>query len=164
MSPARSWKTRIWPSHSGPGADADGRSINLGGDAGGDFPRNAFQDEGRDAGAVEGGGIGQQSVNGGRRLALDLVAAHAMDGLRRESNVSDDGNFGFDDAADERDARGSAFDFDGFGAAFLDEAHGVFKRLVSAGVVGAEGHVSHEKRMLARRGGRRGCDAASHPW
>jgi hypothetical protein len=66
-----------------------------------------------------------------------------MDGLGGESDVSDDGNFGVDDAANEGHARGAAFDFDGLGAGFLDEAHGVCKGLVRSGVVGTERHVSH---------------------
>jgi hypothetical protein len=43
--------------------------------------------------------------------------------LRSEAEVGDDGDFGVGEGADEFDAR--AFDFDGFGAGFLDEADGV---------------------------------------
>ena len=90
----------------------------------------------------------QQGVDGGRGLALHLVAAHAVHGLGRESDVADDRNLRVEDAADDGKARDSALDFDRLGAAFLDEAHGVLHRLAAAGVIGAEGHVCHQEGVV----------------
>ena len=113
----------------GTGADADGGGCDCSGDAGGDFARNAFQHQRGNPGSVERGGVGEQRVDGMRGFALHLVAAHAVHGLGSEPDVSDDRNLGVDDAADERNAGDAALDFHRFGAAFLDEAHGVLNRL-----------------------------------
>ncbi len=83
-----------------------------------------------------------------------------MHRLRRESDVSDDGNLRVDDAADERNARGAALDLHRFGTAFLDEAHGVLQRLAAARVIGTEGHVGHQKRVA--HGAAHGAGVVQH--
>src|ERR1700723_199159 len=42
----------------------------------------------------------------------------------------------------------AAFDFDGFGATFLDDADSVAQRFGDVGVIGAEGHVGDEQGVL----------------
>jgi len=81
-------------------ANADGGRADFCRDAYGNLAGNAFEDEGGDTGRVERGGIAEQRVNRGSGLALHFVAAHAMHGLRRESDVPDDGNFRVNDATD----------------------------------------------------------------
>ena len=107
----------------GAGADADGGNRELGGDCLGDFARHALKHDGAGAGLSEGAGIGLQLANGFRSAGLHAVAAHAMHALRGEAEMADDGHFGINEGADEVDAR--AFNFDRFGAGFLDEADGV---------------------------------------
>ena len=97
------------------------------------------------SGLVERDGVTQQPVDGLCGLALHLVAAHAMHRLRRQADVSDDRNLRVDNAADEGNAPGAALDLHRLGTTFLDEARGVLQRLAAARVIGAEGHVGHQK-------------------
>ncbi len=72
--------------------------------------------------------------------------------------MADDGNLGFDERADELDAR--AFDLDGFGAGLLDEADGVGDGLGDRAVIAAEGHVGHDER--AAHGAAHGARVVQH--
>ena len=54
----------------------------------------------------------------------------------------------FGEAGDEFETALAAFDFDGFGAGFLDEADGVAKGFGDVGVIGAEGHVGDDEGVL----------------
>ena len=114
------------------GADADGGSVDLGRDHGGDFARDAFEIHAGHAGAVERDSIAHELFDAAERLALHLVAAHHVDRLRGEADVPGDRNFGVDDAADQVDAFFPAFDLDDFGAGFFHEAGGVAHRVFRA--------------------------------
>ena len=127
----------------GAGADADGGDGQLGGDFFGDFAGNAFEDERAGAGMGEGECVRLELLDGFGGAGLDAVAAHAMEALRREAEVADDGNLGVGEGADQLDAR--PFDLDGFRAGFLDEADGVGEALGDGGVVAAEGHVGDDE-------------------
>ena len=107
----------------GAGADADGGDGELGGDLFGDFAGDAFEDQSAGAGMGEGEGVCPELLDGFGGAGLDAVAAHAVEALRGEAEMADDGNLGVGEGADEFDAR--AFDLDGFGAGFFDEANGV---------------------------------------
>ena len=90
-----------------------------------------------------GRGVGLELEDGFGGAGLNAVTAHAVKALRGEADVGNDGNFGFSEGADEIDAR--AFDFDGFGAGFLDEADGVGEALGYRAVIAAEGHIGYEQ-------------------
>src|SRR5579872_2671395 len=92
-------------------ADADGWSLHFGGNHGGDFAGHAFEDYAGDASAIEGDGIAHELLDSGKRLALDFVSAHHVDGLRGEADVSGDGNFGVNHAANQVGTFFSAFYF-----------------------------------------------------
>src|SRR5579864_7485984 len=82
-------------------ANPDGRSANLGGNHSCNFPRNAFEEETGHAGTVEGHGIAHQLLNAAQALALHLVAAHHIDGLRGQADMPGHRNLGVDDLADQ---------------------------------------------------------------
>jgi len=89
VRPARSWKTRTWPSQSGPApmpmvGVATWRLMRVA------TSRECLRDESGDTGVVKRSGVGKQRVYGIRGLALDFIAAHAMHGLGSKSDVSDD--------------------------------------------------------------------------
>ncbi len=127
----------------GAGADADGGDGELGGDGGGDFAGHAFEDDCAGSGIGEGVGVGFELEDGFSGAGLDAVAAHAVNALRGEAEVADDGDFGISEGADQFDAR--AFDLDGLGAGFLDEADGVGEAFGDRAVIAAEGHVGDEQ-------------------
>ena len=89
---------------------------------------------------------------------LHAIAAHAMHALRREAKMADDGNFGFDQRADQLDAR--AFDFDGFCARFFHKANGVGNPFGNRAVIAAEGHVGHDQ--SATHGAANGARVVEH--
>ena len=145
----------------GAGADADGGDAGLRGDAGGEFAGDAFEDDGDGAGVFERAGVGGEAVDGVEGLALHAIAAHAVDGLRREADVGDDGDFGVGEAADEFGAGAAAFDLDGLGAGFLDEAEGVARGVVERRSDRSRRACRRRGRSGAGRGRRRGCGGAS---
>jgi hypothetical protein len=107
----------------GPGADADGGNGQLGGNGRGHFARNAFQHDGAGSGIGQGVRVGLELQDGFGGAGLHAVAAHAVNALRSQAEVADDGNLRLGEGAHQFDAR--AFDLDGLGAGFLDEADGV---------------------------------------
>jgi len=119
-----SWKTRIWPSQPGPRQCRwwDGQ---LGRDLFSHFAWHAFEHD------CAGAGMGQrQSVclellcrNCG--ASLDAVAAHAVEALRGEAEVADNGNLGVNEGAGQFDAR--PFDLDCFGPASLTKRMALFR-------------------------------------
>ena len=113
-----------------PGADADGWRFDLGRDHGRDFARNAFEINASHAGAIERNRIAHELLDRVQRLALNLVAAHDVDRLRREPDVSGDGNLGVDHAADHVHALLAAFHLDRLGAAFFHKAGGIVNGFV----------------------------------
>ena len=124
-------------------ADADGGDGEFGGDGGGDFTGNPFEDDCAGSGIGEGLGVGLELEDGFSGASLDAVTAHAVKALRGEAEVGDGGNFRFSEGADQIDAR--AFDLDGFGAGFLDEADGVGEAFGYRAVIAAEGHIGDEQ-------------------
>jgi len=101
------------------------------------FAGNAFEDDG----ACGRHGRGQERqlelLDGFRSAGLDTVSAHAVDALRGEAEMADDGDFGVGEGA--KPVRRAGLDFDGFGTGFLDEADGVGEALGNGGVIAAEG-------------------------
>ena len=129
----------------GAGADSYCGNLQLAGDLRGEFAGDGFEDDGEGASGFDGVGVAEELFGGVGGLALDAVATDGVDGLGREADVSHYGNFGFGEAGDEFETALAAFDFDGFGAGFLDEADGVAKGFGDVGVIGAEGHVGDDE-------------------
>ena len=127
----------------GSGADADGWNIELGGDGGGGFAGNAFEDEGAGAGFGEAAGIGFEALKGFGGAGLDAVAAHAVKALGGKAEVADDGDFGVSEGADQLEAR--PLDFDGFSASLFDKADSIVNALVDCSVIAAKGHVGYDQ-------------------
>lgn len=126
-------------------ADADDGDAGGCGDARGDLPGDAFKDECDGSRAFDGGCVCEERFDGGDAAALDLVTAHAVEGLGGEADVADDGDFGAGELFYEGCAGCAAFDLDGFGSGFLDEADGVGDGGFGGGVIAAEGHVDDEE-------------------
>ena len=59
--------------------------------------------------------------------------------------MADDRDLGLGEEFDERCAGGSAFEFDGLGSSFLDEAERVAEGVFGAAVVAAVGHVDDQQ-------------------
>ena len=131
-----------------PGANADGRNGQLGGDHGAHLPRHAFQHHAEAARALHCDGIAHELLDGGQRFALHLIAAHGVQRLRRKPDVSHDRNFRVAQAHDQLAALLSALDLHRLGAGFLDKPRGVAHRFVSGQMVRAIGHVGNEQRAL----------------
>src|SRR5215475_15435319 len=132
----------------GPGADPDGWRFHFGRDHGRDFSRNAFEIDARHAGTVESHRVAHQPLDGRKVLALHLVTAHHIHGLRGQPDVASDRNFGVDDVADEIGTLLSTFDLHGLGACFFHVPSRVAYSFVHAHVVGAVWHVDREQRVL----------------
>jgi peptidoglycan/xylan/chitin deacetylase (PgdA/CDA1 family) len=125
------------------GADADGGNGQLGGDGGGDFAGNAFEYDCAGSGIGQGESVCLELEHGFSGAGLDAVAAHAVNALRSEAQMADNGNFSFSEGADQIDAR--TLDFDRLGAGLLDEADGVDEAFGHRAVIAAEGHVGHKE-------------------
>ena len=132
----------------GAGADADRGDVQLASDLRGEFARDGFEDYGEGACGFYGVRVAEELFGGVGGFALDAIAAEGVDGLGREADVSHYGNFGFGEARDEFETALAAFDFDGFGAGFFDEADGVAKGFGDVGVIGAEGHVGDDEGVV----------------
>jgi hypothetical protein len=141
----------------GAGSDADGGDGQLGGDGGGHLAGNAFEDDSACPGFGEGVSVGLELVDGLGRAGLDAIAAHAVEALRSEAEVADDGNLCLDEGADKVDAR--PFDLDGFGSRLFDEASGVGKAGGNCGVA-AEGHIRDDQ--SATNGAAHGAGVVKH--
>src|SRR5580698_4103535 len=125
----------------GAGADADGRDLQFTGDLRGELAGDGFENDGEGASGLDGVGVAKKLFGGVGSFALDAITAEGVDGLGREADVSHNGNFGLGEAGDELKTALAAFDFDGFGAGFLNDTYGVAKGFRDVGVIGAEGHV-----------------------
>jgi hypothetical protein len=132
----------------GAGADSDRGDLEFAGDLRGEFAGDGFKDDGEGACRLDGVGVAEELFGGVGGLTLDAEAAEGVDGLGREADVSHNGNFGFGEAGDELETALAAFDFDSFGAGFLDEADGVAEGFGDVGVIGAEGHVGDDEGVL----------------
>jgi hypothetical protein len=129
------------PIAAGTGANADGGNGQLGRNLFGDFAGNTFKDESAGTGIGEGPCVCPELLHSLSGAGLDAVAAHAVKTLRSEAEMADDGDFGIGEGADKLGAR--TFDFDGFGAGFLDEADGVAEAISDSSVVAAKGHIGN---------------------
>src|SRR5581483_969624 len=114
----------------------------------GDFPGNAFEVDAGYSGAVESGGVAHELLHRRKRFALHLVTTHYVNGLRGQTDVAGDRNFGVDNMPDEIGAFLSAFDLHRFGPAFFYKPSSVTHGLFYSQVVGAIRHVGDEQSML----------------
>src|ERR1035441_5906008 len=77
-------------------ADADGWNLDLLGDQRGHFARDAFQHHAASPATLQRERVMHKLLDSFQRLALHLVAAHGVEGLRRQSDVSHHGNLSVD--------------------------------------------------------------------
>ena len=134
----------------GPGADADGRDVQSGGDALRYLGGDAFQDHGKGARRFQGERVFHQVMDGRDRFALNPVSAHAVDGLRGKPKVPHDRDLRVREPFHQVETARSAFDFHCLGAGFLEEARCVGDPFRRAHLVGAEGHIGDHHRVLDR--------------
>src|SRR3984885_2971258 len=107
------------------------------------FAREGFEDDRKCAGSLDGVGITKKLLYRVGASALHFETAERVDGLRREAHVAHHKNFSFDEPRDQLDAALAAFDFHGFGAAFLDKSQSSADGIVDGGVIAAVRHVGH---------------------
>ena len=88
------------------------------------------------------------SASSSRFVALHFVAAERVDALRAQAAVGHHGDAGGDEAGDRVGLLDAAFELDGLAAGFLEDAAGVFDRLVRAQVEAGERHVDDDQRVL----------------
>ena len=103
--------------------------------------------------AVQRDRIAHELLDGVQRLALNFVAAHHVDRLRREPDVPGDRNLRIDHAPNHIHALLAAFHLDRLGAAFFHKAGSVVNRLVGVDLIRAIRHVGNQQSVL---------DAAAH--
>src|SRR6266850_3058299 len=115
---------------SGAGADADGRDAKRLRDAAPKLARNSFQDQAERPGLLELLGVGQDPGGLGLRLALDLEAAHLVDELGCEAEVTHHGNSELRQATRDLDDPAPALELHGMHAALLQETPGAGDRLL----------------------------------
>src|SRR5450631_2256801 len=87
--------------------------------------------------------ISFQLANAFGGASLNAIAAHAMHALRRETEMTNYGNFCCCKGANQFDSR--AFNLDCFGACLFYEANGVGEAFGSGAVIAAEGHVGNNE-------------------
>ena len=92
--------------------------------------------------------IGQDARRLGVSLALDLEAAHLVDELRRQADVTHDRDADLGEPARDFDHPASAFELDRVHAGLLHEAAGARDRLLDRRVIGHERHVADQQRLL----------------
>ena len=85
-----------------------------------------------------------------RLVALHVVAAERVDALRPQAAVGHHGDAGRDERGDRVGLLDAAFELHGLAARFLQDAAGVFDRLVRAQVEARERHVDDHQRVLDR--------------
>jgi hypothetical protein len=95
-----------------------------------------------------------------RCAGLHAIAAHAMHALRREAEMADDGNLGFNSAR-TNSTRGPSI-LTASAPASLTKRTALATPSATA-VIAAEGHVGHHQGAAHGRGARRACGAASRP-
>ena len=100
------------------------------------------------------------SCSAGLPASLDPVAADGMLALWREADVGHDRDAGRGQGGDLRRHRPAALELDRVGPALLHEPGGRLQRLLGAGLVGPERHVSDHERVLDAA--RDGADEHQH--
>src|SRR6185437_16624544 len=116
-------------------ADADGRRLDFSRNHGGDFTRDAFEIHTRHSRAIERHRIAHELFYAAEVLALYLIAAHHIQRLRGQADVSGHRNFCVDDATDQFAAFLPAFDLDHFRSRFFHETGGVPHRVAGIGLI-----------------------------
>ena len=107
------------------GPDTDGRHGDGARDLVGHSGRDRFEHDGKRTRLFERLCVGDQPRRGGRRAALRAVAAEHRRRLRREADVSHDGNARGDDGGNTRERRACSLELDCLRAAILHQAHRV---------------------------------------
>ncbi len=144
----------------GTGPDADGGDGQLGRHALGQLGGNGLEHHGEGAGLFHCVGVFQKLAGRIGGLALHLEAAQSVDALRREADVGAHGNLAVDDGADAVGHLHAALQLHGIGAGLLHETPGVHHGIAHARLVGHEGHIHDDERVL--RAARHRCTVVNH--
>ena len=130
------------------GAYADGRNRNLLRDLGREVERYAFDDNRARAGLFHRVGVVEQALATtgleAARSALYLVAAHAVEALRRETDVADDGNVDAGECLNGLTHHHTTLQLDAL-CAFLHQPDGALDRLLRTDLIRAEGQVADDQ-------------------
>ncbi len=130
----------------GPGADANGRDFQRGGDRLGGGLDNQFQHDGKTSGLLQTTSVNYQALPIAGIAALHAVAADSQHALWRESQVAHHRHAG---GADPRDRlqRGivSAFQLYCGGAPFLQEGDRILQCIFQAALIGTKRHVADDE-------------------
>src|SRR2546428_903564 len=117
------------PVSSRPGTDADGRNAKGLRNTSREVGWHALEDDAERAGLLELLGVRQDARSVLVALALDLAAAHLVDELRREPQVSHHGDAHSGQALRDLDDAAAALELDCVHASLLDESAGAGDRL-----------------------------------
>jgi hypothetical protein len=98
--------------------------------------------QGERAGLLQALRVVENALLFGDFLAARLVAAELVDALRREAEVAHHRDARIGEALHGRSERSAAFEFDGLGEAFLEQAAGVAQASFDADLVAQERHVA----------------------
>src|SRR5439155_1624042 len=133
-------------------ADPDGRDGELGRDLAGEVERDALEHDGEGARRLDGARVVQDALALARAVsgatALHAVAAHTVDGLRGQPDVSHHRHVDRGDRLDGAGHRDPALELDRPGPALLHEAHRALDRLLGARLVGAERKIAQDEGAL----------------
>src|SRR5437867_2830161 len=127
-----------------PGADADGRDVDLFRDRLCNRDGDALKHDRVSACLLERDRVVEEAYRGGRRFPLYAVAAELVHGLRREPQVAHHRDPGLDERAYSLSDANPAFQFHRLRAAFLQHAARVRQRLRRPGLVTHERHIGHD--------------------
>ena len=128
----------------GAGPDADGGHLQFLGDPGGQFGRNALHQDAETTGILQPQGVLQQLHGRFAGLALDLVAAHAVDGLGGQPEVAHDRDLRVHQGADHGDPLGPALQLHPLGPS-AHEVAGIAHGVLHPQVVAQVGHVHQQE-------------------
>jgi len=125
-----------------PRANADGGNGQLGSDGRGNLARNAFENNRASSCLGQRLSVSLESLRGVRSASLYTITTHAMNALRRQSQMTHDGNLSRSERAHQLGTR--AFDLDRLRARLLYKTNGVGNSLSHGAVITSKGHIGHQ--------------------
>ena len=137
-------------------ADADGWNVQLLCDARGQVARNHLQHHRERTRRLKRLGVGLQVRDLVRRLAAFSVAAHLMDRLREQPEMSHHGNADIDEPLHHVDNRAAALELHRRRTAFLHQPAGVAQRFGGSNLICQKRHIGDDERGLSAATDRRG--------
>src|SRR6266545_4358477 len=134
--------------------DPDRRDAQGIGDLGGKGRGNSLQDQGEDAGLLQGVGLVEEPPGILLASPLDPVPAHCVHRLRSQANVAHDRNPSLDESTSQ--FQHGSLELDRMGPTLLEEPAGVTDALLQGRLIREERHVAHDQGVLGPAGHRAG--------